>query len=233
MLGSRLHIEFFNQASALSDMIEGVNRVGRELSEAVAAFRQFPLPELESLSGYRNFFDGTGLILPRWPKIRLLTKAEKRRRFKDRLKAKSEPAHVKRAKSLVHRYELTLRDILDAVMAEEYGEDWPDTRLPLCDCKDLLGKWKKRGGDVLDHADYVHYGRIMGYPDHFVAIFETAFADPQMVVDLMRTAGNLRAASHHGREFTPEDLRDLRVTWKTIETGLLVFTDDYEFVLQD
>lgn len=140
--------------------------MGRGFSEAVAAFRQSSLPVLDSLSSYRTFFDGTGLILPRWPKVRLLTKAEKRRRFRDRLRAKAEPPHVKRAKSLVHRYELTLRDILDAVMAEEYGEDWAESRLPLCDCRDLLGKWRKRGGDVLDHADYVHYARIMAYPEH-------------------------------------------------------------------
>jgi hypothetical protein len=33
-------------------------------------------------------------------------------------------------------------------------------------------------------------------------------------------AARLRAASHHARAFTPEDLRDLRVTWRTIEAGL-------------
>lgn len=62
------------------------------------------------------------------------------------------------------------------------------------------------------------------------AIFDMAFTHPEMVVDLMKSAGNLRAASDHAREFTPEDLRDLRLTWKTLEAGLMVFTDDYEIV---
>jgi len=231
MFGPRTHLDFFNQASALSDMIDSVRRINHGFSDAVSAFRQAQLPVFDSLSTYRSFFDGAGLVLPHWPKVRLLSAAEKRRRFRDRLKTKTEPAHVKRAKSLVHRYELTLRDILDDVMAREYGEDWPDARLPLCDCKDLLGKWKKRGGDVLEHADYAHYGRIMGHPDHFSAIFANAFADPEMVLSIMKAAGDLRAASHHGRSFTPEDLRDLRVTWKTIESGLLILTDDYEIIV--
>jgi hypothetical protein len=158
----------------------------------------------------------------------LLTTAEKRRRFKARLQGRAEPAHVRKAKSLVHRYELTLRDILDAVMADTYGEDWPDSRLPLCDCKDLLGRWRKRGGDVLDHADYAHYARMMSHPEHFEAIFEAGFDDPQALAMLLEDAGRLRAASHHARAFTPKDLRDLRVTWRTIEAGLLAFTADFE-----
>lgn len=222
------YMDAFNRASALSDVLAEGTRVGREIREAMQVFALGSIPAFDTLGGYRNFLDAAGLRLPRWPRLRLLSAAERRRRFKARLREKAEPAHVKRAKTLVHRYELTLREILDAAMAETYGEDWAPERLPLCGCKDLLGRWLKRGGDVLDHADYAHYSRIMSHPEHFAAVFEAGFDDPIALATLLDDAGRLRAASHHARAFTPEDLRDLRLTWKTIETGLLAFTSEYE-----
>lgn len=222
------YLEAFNQTSAISDFLAESTRVTRDLREAALAFSGGVVPVFDTLAGYRGFLDAAGLRLPHWPKFRLLSAAEKRRRFRARLNQKAEPSHVKKAKSLVHRYELTLREILDAVMADAYGEDWAEQRLPLCDCSDLLGKWRKRGGDVLDHADYVHYARIMSHPEHFAAVFEAGFDDPSTLASLLTDAGRLRAASHHARNFSAADLRDLRVTWRTIESGLLAFTSDVE-----
>jgi hypothetical protein len=222
------HLAAFNHASAISDLVGQSFRVNAELRAATQAFAASAIPAFDSLSGYRQFLDAAGMVLPRWPQVRLLTKAEKRRRFKAKLKDNVEPAHVKRAKSLVHRYELTLREVLDSVMADTYGEDWAEARLPLCGCNDLMGRWKHRGGDVLDHADYAHYERIMSHPDHFEAVFEAGFDDPAALAELMKQAGRLRAASHHPHKFTLEDLRDLRLTWRTIESGLLAFTPDFE-----
>ncbi len=221
-------IEAFARASAMADMFAESERLTRGVREAVGVFSITDMPQFANLAGYRNFLDAAGLRLSHWPRRRLLTMAEKRRRLKARLQANSAPPHVKRAKTLVHRYELTLREILDAVMAETYGEDWPDERLPLCDCKDLLGKWKSRGGEVLDHADYTHYARIMSHPEHFQAIFEAGFDDPTAVFDLLKQAGKLRAASHHAHLFTPDDLKALRLTWNQIETGLLALTPDFD-----
>ena len=113
-------------------------------------------------------------------------------------------------------------------MANTYGEDWAEQRLPLCGCKDLLRKWKSRGGDVLDHADYAHYKQIMSYPEHFEAVFEVGFDDPQSLAELLMRAGGLRAASHHARTLSLKDLRNLRLIWRTIERGLVAFTPDYE-----
>lgn len=224
----RPQIEAFARASAMADMFAESDRLTRGVREAVGVFSVTDMPEFAGLAGYRSFLDAAGLRLPHWPRPRLLTRADKRRRLKARLQANAEAPHVKRAKSMVHRYELTLREILDAVMAETYGEDWAEARLPLCDCKDLLGKWRKRGGEVFDHADYVHYARIMSHPEHFQAIFEAGFDDPTAVFDLLKQAGQLRAASHHARMFTPDDLKDLRLVWRQIETGLLALTPDFE-----
>ena len=81
---------------------------------------------------------------------------------------------------------------------------------------------------MLDHADYAHYARIMNYPQHFNAIFNAGFDDPNALAGLLNNAGRLRAASHHARSFTQDDLRDLRLTWRTLSAGLLALTVDYE-----
>ena len=218
----------FAQTSAMADLIGKSLRVDRDLLAASRAFALESLPQLNTLADHRRFLDAAGLILPRWPRLRLLTAAERRRRWRDRLESNAEPPAVKRAKSLVHRYESVLREIIDDAMADAYGEDWPALRLPRCECKDLLGKWRMRGGNPLDHADYAQYARIMTYPEHFAEVFEAGFDDPAALGELLKKAGQLRAASHHAGVFTPDDLRALRLTWRTLETGLLAFTPDHD-----
>ena len=224
--GNPAYLTVLNEASALCDLYAGSTRVTRAVAEANRVTMLSPAA-IGSMREYRFLLDVAGLTLPRWPRVRLLDRAEKRRRFKARLNGNVEPPHVRRAKSLVHRYELTLRGILDASMADAYGEDWPAERLPLCDCNDLLGKWRKRGGEVLDHADYAHYARIIAHSEHFADVFRTGFDDAGEAFELLSKAGRLRAASHHAGAFTPDDLRDLRLTWRTIELGLIALDDGY------
>lgn len=223
------NLEAFMQASAVSDIFSESSRVDWRLHDAARQFSLAAVPAFEDLTGYRQFLNASGLVLPHWPNVRLLTIGEKRRRFRAMVKSNSEPAHARKGRSLVQRYELTLRDILDEVMTSAYGEDWAETRLPLCDCKDLLGKQRKRGGHVLSHADYAHYEKIMGDRNHFETVFETGFDDRNDLAMLIKRAGNLRAALFHFHPFSPEDLRDLRLIWLTIETGLLALTADYDF----
>ncbi len=102
-------IEAFARASAMADMFAESERLTRGVREAVGVFSITDMPQFADLAGYRHFLDAAGLRLSHWPRRRLLTMAEKRRRLKARLQANSAPPHVKRAKSLVHRYELTLR----------------------------------------------------------------------------------------------------------------------------
>lgn len=225
---SPAYLDAFMQASTISDIFVESIRVDRQLQEATRQFSQVAVPTFGALNDYGQFLNAAGLSLPHWPHVRLLTIGEKRRRFRAKLNNNAELAHVKKAKSLVHRYELTLRDILDDVMASEYGEDWAEKRLPLCDCKDLLGKWQNRGGEVLAHADYFHYAQIMSYPEHFEAVFESGFDDSVALAELIEKAGKLRAALLHYHPFAQEDLRDLRLIWRTIETGLRALTADYD-----
>ena len=223
----RVAIEAFARGAAASDALALANRVDRSLLDATRAFSQTALPALDSWAAHRAFLDASGLWLPRWPRRRLLTTVEKRRRFKARLQSNAEPPHVKRAKSLVHRYERVLREIIDAAMAAEYGEDWTDRRLPECGCKTLLGRVRSKGGEPLDHADYAQYRDIMCHPEHHARVFSAAFDDRIALAMLIDDAGRLRARSHHAGDFSPDDLRDLRLVWRTIEAGLVALTDDF------
>jgi hypothetical protein len=70
-------------------------------------------------------------------------------------------------------------------------------------------------------------------PEHFSLVFVAGFEDPQEIATLIDRAGNLRAACHHGRAFSEEDLRELRVTWRTLETGLAFLIDPYDDGIPD
>ena len=217
----------------MGDMIAASLRADTGLLAASRAFVLEAPPPLANLAEHRTFLDAAGLTLPRWPRVRRISAAEKHRRLGARLKHHAEPSAVRQAKSLVHRYELTLRDIVNDAMAEAYGEDWALERLPRCGCKDLLSRWRSRGGSVLDHADYHHYAAIMSDPEHFAAVFKSGFGDPGGLRALLGEAGRLRAASHHAHPFSAEDLRDLRVTWRTLAIGLVALTPDHELDICD
>lgn len=228
VIRSPAYLDAFMQASTISDIFVESMRVDRHLQEATRQFSLGAVPMFSTLNDYGQFLNAAGLSLPHWPHVRLLTIGEKRRRLRALLNSNAEPVHVKKAKSLVHRFELTLREILVDVMASEYGENWAEERLPLCDCKKLLGTWRERGGEVLDHADFAHYEWIMSYPEHFEAVFDAGFDDRAAMAALIKKASNLRATLLHCRPFTQEDSRDLRLVWRTIEKGLLALTADYD-----
>lgn len=219
----------FVQAVAAAEAIRESSRVDSALVEAAKQFSLVQLPALYGRSDYSHFLDASGLLLPKWPNPRLLTLGQKRHRLNLKLRGNAESTQERKGKSLVKRYELTLRAVLEEAMYIEYGTDWAEHRLPLCDCKDLLGKWKNRGGEPLDHADYAHYRKIMVDPDHFDAVFSAGFDDPGHLANLLKRAGELRNALAHHHPFSPTDLRDLRTTWSLVETGLLAITADYDF----
>lgn len=219
----------FLQTAAAAEAFRESSRVDVALTEAVKQLSLTHLPSLFGRSDYSHFLDASGLLLPKWPHPRLLTVGQKRHRLNLKLKDNAESANERKGNSLVRRYELTLRAILDDAMYFEYGEAWAESRLPLCDCKDLLGKWNKRGGKPLDHADYAHYRKIMVDPEHFESVFSEGFDDPDHLANLLKRAGELRHVLAHHHPFSPNDLRDLRTTWSLIETGLLAITADYDF----
>lgn len=222
-LEDRSYLEAFGQASAFADMVASATSASTQLLEAQRTILLEPVP-MVALHEYRELLDRAGLVLPRWPGRRLLTPGESRRRHQARLRQATPPAHVLQGVSLTQRNEAILRDVFDSAFIEVYGEEWPEARLPLCDCKDLLGKWRKRGGSALSHADFAHYSKMAQHPDHYEHLFFRGFADPDELGALLVRAGALRARSHHphdpSRRFTVADLRELRVVWNTIFTGL-------------
>jgi hypothetical protein len=212
----------FGTASALSRALDTAGMMDASVHAAMKSMAFAGIPDTLDLRTYRHLLDASGLVLPRWPRFRRLTEKQKQRLQRARLAGYQQPKHVAQAKSLVHQHELYLRDAIVALMESEYGDAWAEERLPLCGHhgKSLLGRWRKRGGGVFDHADYAHYVAVMVHPEHFTTIFSLAFEDEATIEDLVGSAGRLRAASHHPHEFTPADLRDLRVTWNGILKGL-------------
>ena len=230
----RIHLDAFAKTSAIADALRD-SALGVDIEAAMRSFIASPVPELPGLSQHRAFLDAAGLWLPRWPRVRLLSRAEKRDRFKRRLGEYVQPKHVKKARSLVDIYELALRLVIDWVMTQAYGEEWWAERLPLCDCGSLLGKWQKSGESVpiLDLADYTQYARIMTHPEHFAAGFAIAFSDREVLERLIKRAGALRARIAHVSEgsarFTQEHLRELRATWVALEEGLILLEPGHDF----
>jgi hypothetical protein len=219
----------FTQASALADSIAGVSRIDRAILESSRLFNETAMPGLGALAEYRQFFDSAGLLLPRWPRVKRLDERDKKRKFAQLLRENRPSVYTRKATTLFYQYERVLRQIVNAVMEDEYGEDWAMARLPLCGCKDLIGKWQKAGfGDVLDHADFRHYEKIMGHGEHFERIFGLAFDDPATLTALVATARKYRRPTRHARDFGPSELFDLRVTWNSLKSGLVLLMPDYE-----
>lgn len=232
----------FSSAAAIANAMSAGSAMNADIQDLMRSFASAGIPGNLGLQTYRGVLDAAGLILPRWPIIRKLSAQERAKRQESRMRKYRQPPHVGRAKSLVHQYELYLREVIDELMTAEYGDDWADERLAICaedpvfrrDARKLLSVWKRDGGNVLDHADYVHYRMILVQQDHFFAIFSFGFGDdPEVVADLIAKARQLRAASHHARnDFTPQDLQDLRVTWKAIALGLEMLTVGMEMIFE-
>lgn len=222
------HIASLNSHRALSGMFNTIDFVGRDAWRAVEMVLSEPLIGIESVRCTREFLEISGLL--RFPRFRVLTMQEKRRRVKQLFLDNGLPVPVKKAHALVHRNEKVLRVLIARCMEDAYGEDWPQARLPLCDCKKLLGKSLEEDECVLDHADYKHYELIMCHEDHFAALFSQGYADVGVLRGMLVRLGQLRAQSHHGRTFTAEHFQELTVLWRTMEAGFVGLMHD---VVQD
>lgn len=218
------YAEALNTHSALSGMFDGINAVGRDSWQAIDSVLSDPLFGLDSVRQAREFLDIAGLL--RFPRFRTLTLQEKRRRVKRLIRENALPAPVMKAQGLVHRYEKLLRALIAQCMEDAYGEDWVEARLPLCDCKKLLGKALEDDESVLDHADYKHYELIMCHDQHFETVFALGYTDIDELRRTIKRLGQLRARSHHGRTFTAEDLRELAALWRAMEAGFEQLIDD-------
>ena len=223
-----IHADDFARASALSEALWTSRVVDRETHSAANAFLVAGAPTLPSLGDHRTFLEAAGLLLPRLPGSWPFVRSDKHKRFNDQLRANAEPQHVRKAKSLIHQYELALRDAIHDVMTAAYGYEWWSVRLPLCGCNALLARWRTRGGDVLEHADFFHYAQIMSFPEHHEAGFKVGFPDREALRELIDTVRVLRAKSHHAsrHRFTPQDLRQLHVSWRQIRIGLVALLPD-------
>ena len=224
----------FDVMSAANRMLKDAGAFGLEANETLKRLMADPVIGGFGLRDYRVLLDAAGLNLPRWPRFRPVTTAERAARQRKRMAKHKQPLHRTRAQSIVYQHESYLREAIDELLVDEYGDDWAEDRLPRCgqDGRALLGRWRARGGMPLDHADYAHYRAIIIQEEHFERIFCVAFSDPGAAENLIDRARTLRAASHHPvHSFSREDLRELRLTWSAIKAAFLEFQSG--FVLAD
>lgn len=227
---SEERLRSFVQASTVADILGNSLGYGSEAQQALESLARQTIPQFDTVQEYGHMLKAAGIALPHWPHPRLLTIGERRKRLRQKMNAGPDSRHAKKAWTVFQRYELILREIIDDVMTEHYGEDWPHERLAKCGCQTLLGRWNKRGGNLFDHADFAQYIAIMCDEEHFEAVFSSGFEDRDGLRDLLTKAKDLRAAVMHFHAFTKENLRDVRTTWTAIESGLLGLTSEYELV---
>jgi hypothetical protein len=125
-----------------------------------------------------------------------------------------------RAASHIGTTEGLVRDVIQAGMQLTYGSTWEDVRLPLCDCKRLLGKVHNRGGTAMEHADWADYGRIMCHPDHFAEIFSIGFSDVVVLEQALMAVRRDRVPVAHYKTFNADNLAALKASCRTLERGL-------------
>jgi hypothetical protein len=228
-------VEAFHASSAVAQVLSAAKMIGSHELTAISAFTHIEIPDsMSTVSTYGRFLSSAGLWVNHWPHTRLLSHAERRRRLKQRMHAHRPSVEQRRAYDLIFRYEMVLREVIDCAMEDHYGEEWHVERLPLCGCKDLLGRWEKRGGAVLDHADFPHYSRIIADAEHFAAIFHVAFETTDIASDQIDRVRRLRTESFHpGHVFTIENLRELRLVLRQIEVAMLALTPEHEVIWRD
>lgn len=221
----------FTRVSAYAEMLAHSSKIGRVQLDIVQGLSAAGLPRMLNAMEARCFLDAAGLVLPqpygglgeaslRLPSMRPVTTAERRRRLRSIKREEAAPQHTVQAFKDIHAAERTLRWVIDYLMTINYGEDWVIERLPICGCASLVGKWRHRGGDALDHADWAEYAKIMCDPQHHSEVFSAGFEDRDTLATLLANARRLRTAVGHANTFTPQNLLDLRLVLATLENGL-------------
>lgn len=86
------HLDALNSYAALSDMLDATRIVGHDALSAIESVLSSPIAGLGSISQAWQFLDISGLL--RFPRFRILTRAEKRGRVKLLVKENAPPPHV-------------------------------------------------------------------------------------------------------------------------------------------
>ncbi|MEJ1979034.1 MAG: hypothetical protein WDN49_25835 [Acetobacteraceae bacterium] len=122
----------FGGAAAMANAMSSGSMMNGDIQGAMRSLASAGIPDNFGLQTYRGVLNAAGLILPRWPVIRRLSPKERAERQAKRLRRYRQPPHVGKAKSLVHQYERYLREVIDELMTDQYGDDWADERLAVC-----------------------------------------------------------------------------------------------------
>lgn len=111
----------------------------------------------------------------------------------------------------LHRFERALRDFIETVMQEAFGNDWMKRQLP----GQMLESWidKKsravKAGEVeqrlIDYADFTDYRVIIERKDNWRLVFQPIFGRAEDVRESFQRLFPVRIATMHSRLITQED----------------------------
>lgn len=182
------------------------------LPELLAA----PVPEFPSISAYDRFLRIGGLGTERGAK----DSGEKAKsKFSALMESRRASAVEVAAFEDIFSLEAALRILIGDALKAEFGDNWHETILPECGCKDLLGRHQKRGGTPLEHADWAHLLLLVRYQKVFFSVFSRGFGAHDDLVRSFAFVAELRRAPMHAKKITPSQLMELKAKVQFIQAG--------------
>ncbi|CCQ74234.1 Swt1 family HEPN domain-containing protein [Magnetospira sp. QH-2] len=120
-------------------------------------------------------------------------------------------ARTNRAHDWLTRMEMNLRRFIHRAMTAQYGDDWPDRRLP----NGLADKWKEKQEKarnnrreiqpLIAYADFTDYELIICKRDNWGDVFSTIFHRPENVRESFQRLYPVRVDTMHSRLITQDD----------------------------
>lgn len=131
--------------------------------------------------------------------------------YENSAEAGSSDARAVAAFDQLNRFERAVRDFIETVMKEEFGDDWMKSRLP----SRMLELWVEKrdraikAGEVeqrlIDYADFTDYKAIIERTDNWKQVFQPIFGRAEDVRESFQRLFPVRIATMHARIVTQDD----------------------------
>jgi len=127
--------------------------------------------------------------------------------------AEEEDAFVRsvNAYRLLNGLETQLRDFVDKMLTEAFGEGWPKHRIPQA----MYQSWKTKRELAIEHgeqprrliayADFTDYIQIIGRKDNWQNVFKPIFKRREGIQESLYRLQPVRVCTMHAREITSDD----------------------------
>lgn len=214
------YLSAFDQTRRFAESIS-VASIGKPIGLShLSEFLDRAIPRFPSISDYDDFLGSAGLDT-RIDLIEPDTDDEKyvELSFSALIETSGASEYETAAFQDIFAFERAIRAFLTRLFTDAFGADWPEKILPICNCGDLLGKYRKRGGDPLDHADWAHFVRLMSCEQVFVELFAVAFKEQSELIGSLELIRKIRKRPMHSHTIDHAVLRDLKARIRFIQKG--------------